>query len=131
MTEQDQTEIIEISGKPFFIKETNGGLFGIVKEISLKNSNPNGIFYQYFEEHLKIGENIREIPNRSISIVCNYLKKGDVHIMRSIVEECKKYAQVTMSDYVCLENFGGFMSQDIGNNMIIIRPRIFTKIVDN
>ena len=51
--------------------------------------------------------------------------------IEEIVEECKKYAQVTMSDYVCLENFGGFMSQDIGNNMIIIRPRIFTKIVDN
>ncbi len=131
--EADVKELVELGeNAPYFIKEEELGKFYIVKRIEIFEDNTIN-FDCDDKNHLILGMDILEIPNRKLEIIVEYAKN---YLIRSVVSTLKKYAYISNYDYVSYENYSNrFIIENLctRNNLNIskIMPRLFRKIINN
>lgn len=123
-------------GKPYFIKETKNGVFQAVKKYtSINDSVDYSTDFDNDLGTLTLGLDIREVPNRGISILVRIPVTEELAWISYVVEQCRKYASVTGCEYVSVEKFGHYTFHEISRNSSDsykeVVPRLFRKIVDN
>ena len=120
--------IIEIASQvPVFITEgIHNGTFFEISGMRIDSNNNLQYLSKIPEHYLQLGLDIRETPTRGLTL---YFEHVENYILASIAE-LRKLAQVSGNDYFSYEPIGGANLQSQGNG-IIVRPRLFTKIVDN
>jgi hypothetical protein len=134
--EQDQGEVknlVNFNGSPYYVKETDNGIFYAVKCVYEKTNDKYNFFYEFFEKRFTLGMDIKEFSSRSLEL---YIEVPEgIFSVPVFIERCRAFASVAGYDQFSLENFGDAPAQFIeksGNiNMFKIRPRLFRNIVDN
>jgi len=86
-----------------------------------------------FGDELEIGKDIREIPNRNLSLIVRVDEK-DMPNLR-VIQEAIKFAELSWHDYVASERFGDNMCRYLyseGKTRIFeFRPRLFRRIQED
>ncbi len=135
-----ESQIISIDQtRPLFIMETGiySGRFQVITSVETRialGGEPLSYFSYDEENDLELGVNIREIPNRDLSLLVRSAIGQPP--MQAIVAELKKYAFNGDHDFVSLQeiygnNLGTSLPPEGGINIYEINPRYFSRIADN
>lgn len=130
-------ETATFCGTPYFIKETGSGVFYVVKSATrtkkTEASTEGGLEFDEEIGELRSGMEIIETPNRNLKILVEF--PLDAFSIPYIIQELRKYAQVSNYDFVSYEPFGEYISRAVaqqGNTLVSkVIPRIFRRAVNN
>jgi len=87
--EEYEPESYELNGKPYFITESETGLFKVVKSLEFGEDEWDYEFDSSIGD-LVLGRDIREVPNRNISLLVRMPEATEYII--AAVEEVRKLA---------------------------------------
>ncbi len=132
-----ETQEFEIRGKPYFIRQVEGGLFYAVSKILIERDNSNLIETANISlrgEPLRVGLEIIEKPTRGISLLVRARMRDFIRPI--VLGELSKFAEIGNYDYFSYEDVGDspaplICTDNDGNGYYSVRPRLFRKIVDN
>ena len=125
MESEVETETMYLGKNPYFIKENSDGTYFAPEKVEIKDGK---IFFSIKEDNtftnLVLGIDMKEVPTRGLEL---YLESHDTF---SAMNELRKFAQVTESDYYSFEPYGNSLIT-VYYSRAKVRPRIFRKIIDN
>jgi len=118
------TKRIEFKEKPYFIYETEGGLYQVVSAV-LIDSRESARYEPGQEEGLRIGEDIVETPNEGITLALESPPKENP--LPHIIAECRKYARISWHEYVTVDisPIDVFTIRTSGMELRLFSPRLF------
>lgn len=114
---------VSITKSPYLITEVDKGEFYIVNSIVSDESDNWRVEFN-INSILQEGLDIREYPNRNISILIE--SQAENPILR-IVDKLKDFAYLGSYDYVSYSE----PIVEVGSNIYKVNPRIFRKIVND
>lgn len=115
-----EQEAIALEHSPYFIREADSGVFYVVSSVAI---DVRRIHFNYQNEsYLQQGQDIKEIPTRGIELMIR-----DIN-MNKALQELRKFAQITESDYFSYESYGDAI-YEYSNRIGVVKPRIFRKII--
>lgn len=122
----------EISGTPYFILETESGVFYAVSSFRLTEETTTANLNRGVGK-LELGLDLIEVPTRGISLIVRTPEK--VNVVPYVIEELKKLASISSMDYFSYETFGRHCCQPVvfksDTEIHEIKPRLFRKIVND
>ena len=125
---------IKLKGKPYFIDETRGGIFRVVRSLDIcPDGERDKLKFRTSGKELSKGLDICEISSRNISLLVEVQRRGV--ILEYIIEGLRKLAGVAECDYFSYEPFGTSICETIAENDICgyykVMPRLFRRIVND
>lgn len=131
-----ETQQITFEGRPYWIKETEKGVFYVVACIKLEDDRDKTSWGWLSDEKLgklEEGLDLKEVSTRGISLLVRG-PKGE-HVIAYMIGEIKKLASVSGYDYFSYEQIGNkasrFISFEGNNNVYEVKPRLFHRIVND
>jgi hypothetical protein len=104
-------EEFKLDGAPYFLHQKENGLYSAVACIQVPSLYD--IRLVHADEQFSLGGSLVETPNQGIELAL--ITPPDVNSVPLLIEECRKYAQLTMHNYV-------FLDFDDLKPMITIQP---------
>lgn len=127
-----ETTTFELQGKPYFILESENGIFYMVSSLKLKERNMSANLNLDLG-NLELGLDLIEVSTRGISLMVK-TPKG-VNTYPYVVEELKKLASIADMDYFSCERFGAALFQpvisELSREIYEVKPRLFRKLVND
>ena len=113
--------------KPYYVITDDQEEFYVVKSITESMSEEPFKYDKHFDyspDKLIIGDDILEVPVRMSGIVSPFTYTPGV----TIIKECQEFARLCLCDYVGIDgSYKSFLNQEY----VLIKPRLFRKILDN
>ena len=116
---------IEMLGYPIFIKEINHGKFQVVRSI-LEKVESDKYSFKLFEQVLEEGLDIREYPNRNITILIES-PRCETNLYH-MIEKLRDFAYIGSYDYFSIQDSPIRMTNNSSYRAV---PRLFRKLIDN
>ena len=130
-------QTVKLEGSPYYLHQTESGLFYAIKcAMFIKNDTKDQKEWTY-ESHsdigqLLLGRDITESDTKGMPILVRVLKEE--HILPRVIEECRKFAEISWHDYTSVKVIDGYIGRHIATEkhteVFEIRPRLFRKNIN-